>query len=284
MIDKKIKRPIVRYHGGKWMLAPWIIGYMQDHRKYTEAFGGGGSVLLRKKRAYAEVYNELDAEMVNLFRIARDRKADFAESLRLTPFSREEFQLSYQPTNDDFERARRTVVRSFMGFCSSAACGMNTGFRANSNRSGSTPAHDWMNYPEALKRICDRLRGVVIENSDAIDVMQYFDSVDTLHYVDPPYLLETRRKTANGNSYRFEMDYNDHRKLIEFLKTLKGMVILSGYPNSLYDNSLSDWHTFTKTARADGAKATTEKLWINRAQRSTQTSLLSLIPSNNPTP
>jgi DNA adenine methylase len=63
----------MRYHGGKWMLAPWVIENMPPHRVYIEPFGGAASVLIRKKRSYAEIYNDLDGEVVNLFRVCRDR-------------------------------------------------------------------------------------------------------------------------------------------------------------------------------------------------------------------
>lgn len=67
-------RPVLRWHGGKWVLAPWIIGHFPPHRIYTEAFGGGASILMRKARAYSEVYNDLDEDVVNIFRVLRSLK------------------------------------------------------------------------------------------------------------------------------------------------------------------------------------------------------------------
>ena len=84
-MDTKVTRPLVRYHGGKFLLAPWIIQHFPAHRVYVEPFGGGGSVLLRKKRSYAEVYNDLDGEMVNLFKVVRDQGDELTRRIRLTP-------------------------------------------------------------------------------------------------------------------------------------------------------------------------------------------------------
>ena len=158
-----ITRPALRYHGGKFRLAPWILRFFPAHHVYVEAFGGGASVLLRKPRTHAEVYNDLDAEIVNLFRVVRDQGAELERIVSLTPFARDEFADSYEQHADPIEQARRTVVRSFMGFGSAGASGQATGFRANSNRSHTTPAHDWANFPEALASIVDRMRAVVIE-------------------------------------------------------------------------------------------------------------------------
>ena len=160
------ERPMLRYHGGKWLLAPWIIENMPTHKVYVEPFGGAASVLLRKERTYAEIYNDLDGELVNLFRVARDNGEALRTALELTPFSRVDFKESYEPTSDPLEQARRTVVRSFMGFGSNSH-NKATGFRSNSNRSGTTPAHDWRNWPGCFGAIVERLRGVCIENRDA---------------------------------------------------------------------------------------------------------------------
>lgn len=254
------KRPTLRYHGGKWLLAPWIISHFPSHRIYVEPFGGGASVLMRKKPCYCDVYNDLDGELVNLFSVLRDDGVRLREALYNTPFSRDEFLLSYEISNDPLEQARRTVVRSFMGFGSNSHC-QKTGFRSNSNRSGTTPARDWANYPDAMDAMIKRLRGVVIENRDASEVMLAHDTEKTLHYVDPPYMPETRDA---GKDYRYEMTEAGHVELLDTIKSLSGYVILSGYENDIYNNALSDWHIVHKDSFADGARKRTEVLWISK--------------------
>lgn len=264
-------RPVLRWHGGKWKLAPWIIENLPPHRVYVEPFGGAASVLIRKPRSYAEVYNDLDDDVVNLFRILRDPVA--AELLRqaliLTPFARLEHVEAYDRSEDAIEAARQLVVLSFMGFGSN---GHNrkrrTGFRSNSNRSGTTPAQDWANYPEMLRAFTERLRGVVVESRPAIEVMAQHDGRETLHYVDPPYLPETRSAAMAmpmPQCYAHEMTAQQHGELLTALYALKGMVVLSGYPSQTYDDALPGWRKVELAAHADGAADRTEVLWLNPA-------------------
>ncbi|MEL7167656.1 MAG: DNA adenine methylase [Pseudomonadota bacterium] len=250
----------MRWHGGKWLLAPWIISHFPHHRVYVEPFGGAASVLLRKERSYAEIYNDLDDEVVNLFQVLRSERAnELTELLRLTPFAADEFFTAYEVDADPVERARRTIVRAFMGFGSNGVH-RKTGFRSNNNRSGTTPARDWVNYPEALGATVERLRGVVVLNRDAKDVMKAHDGPETLHYVDPPYMAETRDR---GSDYAHELTDQDHADLLEFLNTLNGRVVLSGYMSAPYENSLSDWRRVERKSLADGARERTEVLWMN---------------------
>lgn len=262
----KVRRSLVRYHGGKWRTARKIIEHFPPHRVYVEPYGGGGSVLLQKPRCYAEVYNDMGGEIVNLFRVVRDRGQELMVALELTPFSREEFAWSYLPSPDPVEQARRTVIRSFMGFGSnwqkSTSTGgiMKTGFRACSNRSGTTPAHNWRDYPAKLGDIVERLRGVIIENRPAIQVMQKHDAEKTLHYCDPPYCASTRDA---GTDYTHEMNEDDHREMARALHDLKGMVIVSGYACDLYDKELfAGWKRAEFSALADGARPRREVLWM----------------------
>jgi DNA adenine methylase len=256
------ERPVLRYFGGKWMLAPWIISHFPPHRVYVEPFGGAASVLMRKPRAYAEVYNDLCGDVVNLFRILRDRERakELEYALRLTPFARDEFNEAYEQTVGPIERARRLIIRAYMGFGSDGhnMTSGKTGFRAASNRSGTTPAHDWASFPEQIIRFHERLAGVVIENRDAKEVMAQQDSAETLHFVDPPYVHETR---GAKHGYNFEMTNAEHEQLCDFLAQLKGMVILCGYSHPLYDRL--GWHSVTRATHADGANDRVEVLWLN---------------------
>src|SRR3990167_4768507 len=265
-IDRTLKRPALRWHGGKFLLAPWIIEHFPPHRIYTEAYGGGASVLLRKPRAYAEVYNDLDEEVVGFFRLMQDpvQAGHLAERLRLTPFARAEFERAYQAQATAVDRAWALVVRSFMGFGSNSCNHQRqTGFRAASNRSGTTRAHDWAHCPASLAAVVERLRGVVIERRPAIEILEAHDDPDTLHYIDPPYLHSTRQP-GNLQNYRYEMQDADHRILAQLLHRLRGGVVLSGYPSALYDQDLfASWHRVARVARADGALRRTEVLWIN---------------------
>jgi len=262
-----VTRPILRYHGGKWMLAPWIISHFPDHRIYTEAFGGAASVLLQKKRSYCEVYNDLDDEVVNLFRVVRESGPELIRFLELTPYSSTEYKQSYEIADcDPFELARKTLIRSFMGFASGIQSTQKTGFRANSNRAGTTPAHDWNNFPRSLEAIIERMKGVVIENREAIEVIKQHDTPKTLHYLDPPYKLETRYAGESTNIYKFEMNTDQHVKLLKSLALLEGMVVLSGYDNTLYNDMLTGWQKATKTSVASGGKGSIkriETLWIS---------------------
>jgi DNA adenine methylase len=274
---KAPSRPLLRWHGGKWRLAPWILSLMPPHRVYVEPFAGGASVLLRKERAYSEVLNDLDENVVGLFRILRDpaSAARLRLHLELTPYARREFEQAYRPAKDPVERARRMIVWSFMGFGSNAHVGKPqgpppTGFRANSTRSYTTPAHDWANYPAVIDAVAGRLAGVVIEARPALDVIAAHDGPDTLHYLDPPYPHDTRslgNKWCPKHLYRHEMTLDDHAALLDAAAALTGMVMISTYPNPLYADRLAagGWVCREREALADGARARVEQLWLNPA-------------------
>ncbi|KAA6438832.1 DNA adenine methylase [Dyadobacter flavalbus] len=275
-----IKRPVLRYHGGKFLLAPWIISHFPKHRIYVEPFGGGASVLMRKQRSYAEVYNDKWDTVVNVFQVLRDPdlSANLKRQLELTPFSRSEFmktgEIDIQSVSDPIEKARLTIFRSFAGFGSASTnAKYATGFRANSHRSGTTPAQDWVNYPANIESFVDRLRGVCIENRDFKEISLQHDSTETLHFWDPPYVHETRNMARGNAAYECEMTDQDHIDMIEFANTLTGMVIICGYDCDLYQVHLQGWLKVSRKAFADGAAERVECLWLNPAARARQNQL-----------
>ncbi|HFO0117772.1 TPA: DNA adenine methylase, partial [Yersinia enterocolitica] len=250
----EIKHPAIRYHGGKFRLAPWVISHFPAHTHYVEPFGGAASVLLRKERSYAEVYNDLDGDVVNLFAVLRDMtlRECLIEALTLTPYSRDEFTDAYDEAETMVEKARRLVIRATMGFGSAGATKGTTGFRLDTKRSSATAQHLWARMPENLAAVGQRFEGVLVENRDAVQCMLDHDTTSTLHFVDPPYVHDTR--VISSRYYRHEMDNNAHLNLLDTVNKLEGMVVLSGYNTDMYNDILTGWQKQEKQSSAAGRK------------------------------
>jgi DNA adenine methylase len=261
MKPKAPTRPVLRYHGGKWRIAPWIVAHFPPHRVYVEPFGGAASVLLRKPPAQVEVYNDLDEEVVNVFRVLRDpaTAAELERVLRLTPYSRAEWSATYGPADPDtpVERARRLIVRAFLGHGTKGPVSPNrTGFHtALSDAAGYTRVTSWNRMPDSVLIVTERLRSVLIEECDGVEVSRRFDAPDALHYVDPPYL-------GYHQHYRVPFTRADHERLADHLHALHGTVVLSGYPHPVLDALYAGWRRVERPHAAFGAAARTEVLWI----------------------
>lgn len=265
-------RPPLRYHGGKWRMAEHIIPLFPKHMTYVEPFGGGASILLRKSRCKNEIYNDLDGDIVNVFRVLQDvnMAQELKNKLIYTPFARRELEIAWIDVYDDpVEQARRCIIRSHMGFGSAGATKGRTGFRGFDCYEGSysAPARQWSDLPKYLDDYTERLRGVVLENSCAFKVIEKTDYANTLLYVDPPYLIETRSSMKSGQTYyRHEMSDEEHERLLQVLKRSQHMVVLSGYKSDMYMDILSDWEMVEFNARASrGHKGTvnrTECVWV----------------------
>lgn len=266
-----MKSPAFRYHGGKFRLSPWVQQHFPPHKVYVESFGGAAGVLLTKPRSYAEVYNDLDGDVVNLFRVLQDsgQRDQLIDRCHLTPYARAEFELAWQKSDEPVERARRLLIRAQMGFGSAGATKGMTGFRIDTQRAYATAQHLWVRFPPTLAQVAERFAGVLIENRPALDVIHQHDSSDTLHFVDPPYVHSSRvMQSGKGGYYKHEMDVAAHQALLECVRAAKGMVVLSGYRTELYDDALKDWSLFetrSRIAAARGTKLRTECLWLNPA-------------------
>jgi DNA adenine methylase len=263
-MNEKVKRPLLEYHGGKWRLAPWIISHFPNHKKYVEPFGGGASVLLRKPPSFKEVYNDLNGEVVNLFKQARDNGDALCRAVSLTPYSRDEFNKSFEQSDDPLEQARRTIIRSLFGFGTFGVSRKTTEKDVNRLTGYSGATEKWISYPIALRKIVNRLRCVNIEYKDALEVIDIYDSPETLFYVDPPYVSETR--TGNADDYECELTNEQHIMLAQKLNTVQGKVILSGYSCPLYRELYHGWHTDQKRDHTDRAGERIEMLWMRNIE------------------
>lgn len=258
-----MNRPVLRYFGGKWRLAPWVISHFPAHRRYVEPFGGAASVLLRKEPAYNEIYNDLDHSVVSFFRVVRSpwKRAALQAALRLTPYSRDEFVAARRPARFSVEAARRLCVRSFMGHSTSGISHRDTGFRSESNDvvKSSSQVSGFRAVPDLIDQASKRFQSVVIESMDALAVIEKYTSSETLIYCDPPYQFSTRIQKGL-RQYRHEMSDKQHQVLMDCLAASESMVVLSGYPGSVYDGlgwECSDCLNWT----VGGVR--TERLWLN---------------------
>ncbi len=263
----------MRYFGGKFQLRNWIISHLPEHRYYVEPFAGAASVLMGKDPAPGgEVINDLNDDVVNLFRILRDpqQAAKLLRLLRLTPYAETEFHAARNvpPSATDIERARCYCVRSFFGVEVAGLKGNNTGFRMKNVNllSGNFRkcAVDWDNWRECIPLFTQRLRKVKIWKKDAFKVLTQFTHPDTLFYIDPPYHPATR---SSSKRYRHDLTHEQHIRLIETLTTSPAKIVLSGYDCQPYQTlEQQGWKTTTKTSRKNmGSSPSTEKLWINPA-------------------
>lgn len=260
---EKTRRAVLRYLGGKWRLAPWVIAHLPPHRIYVEPFGGAASVLLRKPRSPVEVYNDLDEEIVGIFTVIQNPAQCQAlmRRLRRVPYGRVAFEQSFTPSRDPVTRAQRAITRAYLAFHHGSLFDLRRHTFADArHRTGHAKSHEWPGYPRILPFIRRRLEGVVIERRDALEVIRAQDTPETLFYVDPPYVPGTRSDT----SYRCELTEKCHVELLERLRAAKGLVVLSGYPSALYERLLPDWRRIEHSARAAGsARLRTEVLWLS---------------------
>ena len=261
-----MNHPLLRYHGGKFRIADWIIGHFPKHSTYVEPFGGGASVLLNKMPCDLEIYNDLDSDVVNFLKVLRCdiKRTKLIQQIELTPYARDEFLEAYGHTDCEIEKARRLIVRAQMGFGSAGATKGRTGFRCTGGRNKAYETKLWNEYPERITHAIKRLKDVYIENDDALKIIKQYDSEETLFFVDPPYLCSTR--DSGTKAYKHDLTDDQHIELLDLLLSTKGKVILSGYRSDLYEEKLKSWKMLCKSTQASGALggvSREEILWIN---------------------
>ena len=268
-------RSIITYYGGKGYSWRRIIPHFPPHHTYVEPFGGSAAVLLNKEPSPVEVYNDIDSNLVTIFRVLRDHPDELRRALELTPYSREEYVRCLGPLDglDDVEKARRLIVRyrqTFGGKGQTATPGRWSYAVAASSRGMADTVSRWLStIDKVLPSVVERFRRVQIENLPWQEIIRRYDTPETLFYCDPPYLLSTRN---GGVGYEHEMTVEEHRELAEVLNSVKGHVVLSGYASPEYDEWYRGWKRvefdatlFARQDRKRSRDKRTEVLWIKPA-------------------
>lgn len=256
----------MRYPGSKWRIGKWIVSLMPEHHTYVEPYGGSFSVFFQKPPSESEYLNDIDHEIANLFRVLRNQPKELERTIRLTPWSRIEYEDSFHPTDDPVELARRTLIKHWMSQGGTANGRYRSGWRHNGalNGVGAGVTQQWRNLPERIMSAVERLKDAQIECRPALEVLGRLNHSGVLAYIDPPYLARTRRFKP---MYRQEMlDDTQHIEMLEFLtQDYQGMVMLSAYESDLYDDLLEGWGKYHQVSQADRGGDRQEVLWLNPA-------------------
>ncbi len=269
MSKKQITNPL-KYHGGKHYLAKGIIQLMPPHTHYVEPFFGSGAVMFQKDQTgVSEVANDILSTLTTLWQVLQDEELFecFARLCDATPFSEQQWQESEQRLQDDDPVVR---AHAFFVLNRQSRQGLMDDFatlsRNRVRRRMNEQASSWLTAIDGLPQIHERLKRVVILNRDALNVIQQQDGGNTLFYLDPPYVSSTRVATS---AYQHEMSDQDHHRLVEAILMCSGKVMLSGYPNPIYQRLESlGWSTFdfnvTKSSSSQATKPKAiERIWAN---------------------
>lgn len=275
-----VKSPI-QWFGGKAKYVDEILEHFPPASAYTcyvEPYGGGASILLAKERSTVEVYNDMHSDLVNFFRVLRDDFPAFERLAVTSPYSREELNACYWALKKkgihqgtDLHRARAFYVLARQSFA--GRIGQKPNISISKVRNA---AMTWALAVDNLFPVHERLMGVIIENDTAIKVMDRYDSPDTMFYLDPPYVHETREASKEAYGKKYEMEDRGHRALLYYAQRLEGMVLISGYMSELYNREIPDWeHIEFEVSSSAGVtkkgedsledRKRTEVLWWNDA-------------------
>jgi len=207
--------PIVPWLGGKRRLADHIIPQFPAHKCYVEVFAGGAALYFMRPPADVEVINDINGELVRLYRVVQNHLEEFVRHFKFALTSREVFkwhQVTPPETLTDIQRAVRFFYlqqQSFGGKVQGQSWGTAT----------TAPPINLLRIEENLSAAHLRLAGTYIENMDWHKLMERYDRPHTLFYLDPPY-WETE-------GYGVEFPFDEYVRMAALLKRLKGKAVIS---------------------------------------------------------
>ncbi|MEQ1260501.1 DNA adenine methylase [Acinetobacter pittii] len=209
-------KPIIPWQGGKTRLAKDLLSRFPDHSCYVELFCGGAALFfLKENQAKTEVINDLNGELVNLYRVVQNHLEEFVRQFKWCISSRQIFEwekLKVPDTLTDIQRAARFYYLQQHAFGGKVS-GQTFGY-ATTGRSLNL-----LRIEEYLSAAHLRLNGVYIENQTWDVCFDKYDREHTFFYADPPYL-----DTAG---YGIDFPLDQYELLAEKMKNCKGKVMLS---------------------------------------------------------
>ncbi len=256
------------WYGGKFSHLNFILPNLpEDDRHFCDVFGGSAAVIINRRPAPVETYNDIDSEVVNFFRVLRDPDTSdqLIKAIALTPFSREELVRALELSADPLERARRFFVRARQtrtGLAQTSSEGRWAHCLLTSRAGMAGAVSRWLGSVEGLSEIVQRLQRIQIENAPALEIIQRYDSADTLFYIDPPYVHDAR---GDSKAYGVEMSDDDHRELAGLLLEIEGRAAVSGYRTALYDDLFGSWRRVDADPKTCHSvrQPRQESLWVN---------------------
>lgn len=245
------------WFGGKASHTHRLLPLIPPHLTYVEPFAGSLALLFAKRPSPVEVVNDLDAGIVNFYRVLRDPQTypELVRLVALTPYARAELQhcgSTWFDVADPVERAARwfTFVRqSVAGHTSGRARGSWSFCRTDQARGMPASVSKWLSAIAGLPAVHERLQVVQIEHGSWLEVVQRFDGPETFFFLDPPYVHGTR----SDQRYRHELSDDDHRELVAVARSLAGMALLCGHAHPIYEPlDAAGWlrHTWDVRVRA----------------------------------
>lgn len=270
---------VLKYPGSKWRIAPEIVEMMPNHHTYLEPYFGSGAVFFNKKPSEIEMINDLDNDVVNLFKCIQEDSEKLARALMTTPYSRKLYDDCFQDgvskmiNEGPYRKACLFLIKCWQGY----------GFRTNGykvgwkndvqGRESMYALWNWYRLPGWIIEIAERLRTTQIENRPAIEVINRFNYKNVFMYIDPPYPLNTR----STKQYKHEMTDADHEELLKTILKSKAKIMISSYDNELYNEYLNGWDKVYFESNAEFGLRRKEVIWMNFEAAYQQLSLSDII-------
>jgi DNA adenine methylase len=272
----------VKYYGAKGKIRSKLLPLIPRLDIYCEPYGGSGSILCAlDPPAPVEVFNDLNCDLINLFRCFQDldRFAKLKHRLYYTPYARAEFNrakdILADPTSAPDDRAWAVFVALNQGFGGRLPPTAWSRTYASKRGMAANTSH-WNTLRLTLDEFHARFMRVQIDCQDALKCIKDWDSAGTVYFLDPPYAPPAR---LQYDAFAKECTTSHHKRLVALILQVKGAVVLSGYANDIYlPLEQNGWERIdfpshcTVNASKGPARPCTESVWRNpRAVYLTQT-------------